>query len=151
MSLLRWMYRQGRPNRVAKVLNGVSAFLHARGLLPNYLVTLEVVGRQSGKPIRFPLVLAMLDGERYLVAMLGEQTNWVRNVAAAGGRARLLHGRAEAVRLEPVEVGRRAPIIKAFLQRAPGARPHMPIDPGAPLADFAAVAAQYPVFRIIPA
>lgn len=149
MSLLRWMYRGGRPNRVAKFLNGISAFLHMRGLQPNYLVTLEVVGRSSGRPVRFPLVMVVGGGERYLVSMLGDEVNWVRNLRAAGGAAMLHHGRSEAVRLEDVPAAQRAPILKAFVQRAPGARPHMQIAPDAPLAEFEAAAAQYPVFRVV--
>jgi F420H(2)-dependent quinone reductase len=150
MALLRWMYRGGRPNRLAKFLNGISAFLHMRGLQPNYLVTLEVVGRSSGRPVRFPLVMVAQDGERYLVAMLGAETNWVRNLRAAGGAAALHHGRVELIRLEEVAVEQRAPILRVFVQRAPGARPHMQIAPDAPLAEYEAAAAQYPVFRVIP-
>ena len=33
----------------------------------------------------------------------------------------------------------------------PGARPHLPVDRRAPLAEFERIAGQYPVFRIIPA
>lgn len=148
MGLRRWMYREGRPNRLAKFLNWFSALLHARGLLPNYLVTLEVVGRLSGKSIRFPLVLTIVNGERYLVSMLGEETNWVRNVQAAEGKARLHHGISEDVLLKPVDVSQRAPILKAFLRRAPGARPHIPIHKDAPIAEFERIAARYPVFRV---
>ena len=35
------------------------------------------------------------------------------------------------------------------LQRAPGARAHLPIDKDAPLAAFEQVAAQFPVFRVV--
>jgi hypothetical protein len=37
---------------------------------------LEVVRRQSGKTISFPLAMTVMNGERYLVSMLGENTNW---------------------------------------------------------------------------
>jgi len=47
-----------------------------------------------------------------------------------------------------VPVGERAPVLKAFLQRAPGARPHIPVDKGAPLAEFERIASQVPVFRV---
>ena len=146
--LYRWYYRGGHPNAVAKVLNNLSASLHARGVLPNYMVTLEVTGRKSGKTVRFPLVMVVKDGERYLVSMLGEDVNWVHNLRAAGGKAVLLHGAREEIVLEEVEVSRRAPILKDYLRRAPGARPHMPISKDAPLAEFEKIAAQYPVFRV---
>jgi hypothetical protein len=149
MSFHRWMYRDGRPNLLAKILNRGWAFIHSLGILPNYLVTLEVEGRKSGKLISFPLAMTVLNGERYLVSMLGEEANWVRNVQAAGGRATLLHGKSEAVLLEEVEVDQRAPVLKAYLQHAPGARPHIPVDRDALLSEFEKIADQYPVFRVL--
>ena len=150
MSLQRWFYRGGRPNRVARVLNRGGALVYARGVAPDYLVTLEVAGRRSGKTISFPLVMAVVGGERYLVSMLGEGANWVRNVRAAGGNATLRHGRREEVRLEEVAPELRAPVLKAYLKRAPGARPHLPVDKDAPLAGFEQIAPRFPVFRVVP-
>ncbi|WP_244298845.1 hypothetical protein [Micromonospora cremea] len=82
------------------------------------------------------------------MSMLGEHCNWVRNVRAAGGRATIRHGRARACRLVEVPVGERAPILKRYLQKVPGARPHFPVDRHAPLAEFEAIAVQYPAFRV---
>ena len=149
MSLARWLYRGGRPNRLASVVNRGSASLYALGLLPNYLVALEVVGRRSGRAISLPLVMAIVDGQRYLVSMLGENVDWVRNVRAAGGRAVLRHGRREEVRLEEVPVEMRAPVLKAYLRRAPGARPHVAVHKDSPLSEFERIAAQLPVFRVM--
>lgn len=95
--------------------------------------------------------MAVLDGERYLVSMLGREVAWVRNVGAAAGRAVLRHGRTEQVRLEEVPPEKRAPVLKAYLKRAPGARPHVPVDKDAPLEEFEAIAPQIPVFRVLPA
>jgi deazaflavin-dependent oxidoreductase (nitroreductase family) len=148
MAFHQWMYRDGRPNRLAIILNRGWAFIHSLGIFPNYFVTLEVVGRQSGKTIRFPLAMTVLNGERYLVSMLGKDANWVRNVKAAGGKARLRHGRSEQVCLEEVDASQRAPILKAYLQIAPGARPHIPIRKDAPVSEFEKIASQYPVFRL---
>src|SRR6266540_359789 len=130
----RWMYRSGRPNRLARLLNRISAIQFSAGILaPNHW---------------FTLVVADYEGERYLVAMLGQNVNWVRNVRAAGGRAVLRHGRREAVRLDEVEPGARAPILRRYLALAPGARAHIPVDRRAPLEEFDRVAAQIPVFRV---
>src|SRR5512138_1582972 len=148
MALKRWMYRGGRPNRLTKVINKGWAFIHSLGIFPNYLITLEVLGRQSGKTISFPLAMTVLHRERYLVSMLGENTNWVRNVRAAGGKAILRHGIREQVQLEEVDVSQRAPILKAFLGHAPGARPHIPVDKDAPLLEFETIASKFPVFKI---
>jgi deazaflavin-dependent oxidoreductase (nitroreductase family) len=145
----QWLYRGGRPNALARAMNQFWAALHSLGIAPNYMVTLEVVGRRSGRAISFPLVLVVLDGQRYLVSMLGEEAAWVRNVRAADGQAVLHHGRTEQVRLEEVAVEKRARVLKLYLQRAPGARPHLPVDKDAPLAEFEAVAAKIPVFRVV--
>jgi hypothetical protein len=145
---LRWLYRGGRPNRFARLQNRMSAIAFAAGIWPRRLGTLEVRGRRSGRTISFPVVIADHDGERYLVAMLGEGTGWVRNVRADGGRAVLRHGRREPVLLEEVPVERRPAVLRHYLQLAPGARPHIPVDRGAPLEEFAAVAPGVPVFRI---
>jgi hypothetical protein len=93
--------------------------------------------------------MAVVDGERYLVSMLGRDVAWVRNVKAAAGHAVLRHGRAEQVRLEEIAIEERARVLKAYLQRAPGARPHIPVDENAPLAEFEAIAEQFPVFRVL--
>jgi hypothetical protein len=76
--------------------------------------------------------------------------NWVRNARAAGGRVVIRHGRREQVRLEEVAPDLRAPVLKAYLQRAPNARTHLPVDKDAPLAEFGRVSHGLPVFRIVP-
>jgi deazaflavin-dependent oxidoreductase (nitroreductase family) len=147
-TLHRWPYQGGRPNLLARVLNRGWAAVHSLGVAPNYMVTLEVRGRHSGRVISFPLAMVVLDGERYLVSMLGNQADWVRNVRAAGGHATLRHGRTEQVLLEEVAVEKRARVLKAYLRLAPGARPHISVDKDAPLETFEAIAAQIPVFRL---
>jgi deazaflavin-dependent oxidoreductase (nitroreductase family) len=145
---LRWLYRGGRPNRFARLQNRASALVFAAGIWPQRLAALEVRGRRSGRTVSFPVVITDHDGERYLVAMLGEGASWVRNVRADGGRAVLRHGRREKVRLEEVDAEDRPSILRRYLELAPGARPHIPIDRTAPLDDFARVASTISVFRI---
>lgn len=144
----RWLYRGNRPHLLARALNRIWAVLHARGIAPGWLVTLEVPGRRSGRTISFPLVMTSAGGERFLVSMLGNEAAWVANVRANGGNAVLRHGREERVRLEEVAPSERAPVLKEYLRRAPGARPHVPVSKDAPLAAFEAIAAEFPVFRI---
>ena len=147
----RWLYRGHRQGRLAWVLNLFSAAIGFSGLAPNYLVTLQVVGRRSGRVSSFPLVMAVVDGQRYLVSMLGTDVPWVRNLEAANGRAVLCHGRREEVRLETVPIAQRAPILKEYLRRAPGARPHIAVDKDAPLVEFERIAPSLPVYRVLPA
>jgi deazaflavin-dependent oxidoreductase (nitroreductase family) len=118
------------------------------GIASDDYVTLEVTGRKSGRTVSFPLVMVVISGERYLVSMLGENAQWVRNVRAAGGRAVLRSGGREEVQLEEVSADQRAPILKAYLQIATGARPHVPVDKDAPLIEFEKIAASFPVFRL---
>lgn len=142
----RWLYRGKRPNWIARTLNRAGAAIASLGVAPNYLVTLEVIGRKSGRTISLPVVVAVVNGQRYLVSMLGDNVQWVQNVRAAGGRAALLSGGREEIQLEEVPVDQRAPILRAYLQRAPGARPHVPVKKDAELAEFEKVAAAFPVF-----
>ncbi len=147
--LERWMYQGGRPNRLARLMNRAAAHQAAAGRAPERLVKLEVPGRRTGRPTSVPLVIADLDARRYLVAMLGERTNWVHNVRAAGGHAVLRHGIRERVRLVEVDTADRAPVLRRYLACAPGARPHLPVDRRAPLVEFERIAAHIPVFHIV--
>jgi deazaflavin-dependent oxidoreductase (nitroreductase family) len=145
----RRLYRGKRPNWLARIANRATAAIASTGVAHDYLVTLEVTGRKSGRTLSLPVVVAIVEGERYLVSMLGEKVSWVQNVRAAGGRAVLRSGGREEIQLEEVPAEQRAPILKAYLQRAPGARPHVPVNKDAPLAEFQMIAAAFPVFRII--
>jgi hypothetical protein len=145
---LRWLYRGRRPNRFARLQNRASAVIFGTGIWPQRAAALEIRGRSSGRIISFPVVIADHKGERYVVAMLGKDTNWVRNARAAGGQAVLRHGRREAVRLEEVATDARPAILRRYLALAPGARPHIPVDRRAPLEEFERIAPQIPIFRI---
>jgi deazaflavin-dependent oxidoreductase (nitroreductase family) len=129
-------------------MNRATAAVASTGVTANYLETLEVIGRKSGRTFSLPVVIAAVDGERYLVSMLGDKVSWVQNVRAAGGRAVLRSAGREQVQLEEVPAEQRAPILRAYLQRTPGARPHVPVNKDAALAEFQQVAAAFPVFRV---
>lgn len=147
----RWMYRGPRPNRLARAMNAFGAWQYSRGWLTlGRAATLEVTGRRSGNRVSVPVVIADYDGSRYLVSMLGERANWVRNVRAAEGAVTLRQGAAHDVRLVEMPAEQRAPILKRYLDLAPGARPHVEVSRTAPLAEFERVADRYPVFRIDP-
>jgi hypothetical protein len=142
------MYRHNRPNKWARWQNRLSAAVFGSGAWPKRAAALEVRGRSSGRMISFPVAIADYDGERYLVSMLGENVNWVRNVRAADGEAVLRHGKSEAIRLVEVPAEARAPILRRYLEVAPGGRPHIPVDRRAPLEEFEKIAPAIPVFRI---
>lgn len=147
-SVDRWLYRGGRPHRLARVLNAASAALAGAGLTPERLVRLEVIGRRSGRTISLPVVVADYMGERYLASMLGENASWVLNVRAAGGRAVLRHRYREEVQLDEVGPGERGPILRRYLECSPGARTHIAVDERAPVEAFRDAAAHIPIFRV---
>jgi len=145
----RWLYRGKRPNWVARIVNRATVAVGSLGAAPGYLAALEVTGRTSGRTFSLPVVIAIVEGERYLVSMLGENVSWVQNVRAAAGKAVLRSGQREEIQLEDVPIDQRAPILKAYLQRAPGARPHVPVNKDATLEEFQSVAGEFPVFRVV--
>ena len=119
------------------------------GLLPRRWVTLEVGGRRTGRVTRFSVVIADVGGQWYVVSTLGE-CNWVRNVRAAGGQATLRRRLACPVLLVEVPVDKRAPVIRRYVRRVPGGRPHIPIDRHEPVEAFETIASDYPVFQVMP-
>jgi hypothetical protein len=145
----RWLYRGHRPNWMARIENRVYAALFSWGILPDSMVTLEVTGRTSGRMIFLPMAVTVVNGQRYLVSMLGGQVQWVHNVRAAGGRVVFHRQGREEVLLAEVPAEQRAPILKAYLQRAPGARPHIPVHKDAPLAEFEQIAPAFPIFWVV--
>ena len=146
----RWLYRGKRPGWIATFANKAWAAVVSAGLGGDLYVTLEMVGRKSGKKFSLPLVVGRVDGQRYLVSMLGEDVQWVKNVRAAKGNVTIRHGKREKVQLVEVPTEQRAPVIKAYLQRATGAAPHIAVSKDAPLTEFEKIAAAYPVFRVVP-
>ena len=146
---LRAMYRGGRGNATARRYAWFWNRAFRLGLLPRRWVTLEVRGRRTGTVTRFPLGMADIGGQWYVVSMLGE-CNWVWNVRAAQGRVTLRRRRARAVRLFEVPVDERAPVIRRYVGRVPGGRPHIPVDRHEPVEAFETIACDYPVFRVVP-
>jgi deazaflavin-dependent oxidoreductase (nitroreductase family) len=148
------------PPRLYARLQWLGLALTWLGLSPRGVVTLEVPGRRSGVIRRTNLLLATHDGQGYLVALAGE-SQWVRNVRAAGGRVVLGRRRhRRPATLVEVAAKDRAPVIRAYLLRwgrRPGstavtreARVYFGVGADLTLAEIGAVADRYPVFRVIP-
>jgi hypothetical protein len=138
-------------------LNWLGVLLTSLGLAPRDAITLQVRGRTSGKVRRVPILRTGYRGEDYLVALAGE-SQWVRNVRAAQGRATIRRRGSRAVTLEELSPAERPEIIAAYLDAgrrrsgptagADQARFYFGLDPDAPLDDIRAIADHYPVFRI---
>jgi hypothetical protein len=63
---LRLFYRDWRPTRLGRLVNGAWACLSGLGLTPRVLLTLQVKGRRSGRLRTTVLVVARHDGQRCL-------------------------------------------------------------------------------------
>lgn len=112
---------------------------------------LHVRGRRTGQWRTVPVNPLTLDGERYLVAPRGN-TEWVRNLRAAGtGRLQLGRKYEDFVATEVADADK-APIIRAYLQlwAMETKRFFDGLDADSSDADIAAVAPGFPVFRIEP-
>ena len=77
---------------------------------------LEVRGRKSGVPRRTPVNLLSVGGVRYLVAPRG-QTQWVRNLRAAGDGDLLLGRRREHFHATEVVDSDKEEVLRAYLRR----------------------------------
>lgn len=53
----QWLYRGQRPNWIARVLNRATAAVASPGIASDYVVTLEVTGRKSGRMISLPIAV----------------------------------------------------------------------------------------------
>ena len=148
--VLRLFYRDWRPTRVGRWVNRVASWWSGLGLVRKIAV-LEVRGRASGQRRSIPVVIATVEGERYLVSMLGPGSDWVKNVEAARGDAVLRQGPRRRVHLVGVPPAKRAPILSEYVRVATSGRHHFPVTVGAPLTEFQTIAERYPVYRIDPA
>ena len=145
---LRFFYRNWRPTRIGKIWNRAIAWISGLGLTPQILLTLQVKDRRSGRLYSTILVVAHHLGQRYLVSMLGDRSEWVQDVRAAGGKALIKRGRSWPIVLTDIPPAERAPILKAWCQIATSGRKHLPVAYDAPVSAFESIAADYPVFRI---
>jgi deazaflavin-dependent oxidoreductase (nitroreductase family) len=155
----KWLfYHDRRPTRLGRAVNHGWALIVSTGLTPEVwpgeprygTISLETVGRRSGKRRAQVVTWVEHEGERYLVSILGDKSAWVRNAKAAGGRATIHHGRRRPVRLEEVPVEERAPKIRSYLKRtARDTQVHLGVEPDAPIEEFERIAPDHPVFRIV--
>lgn len=101
-----------RPPWGARVIGNRMARLFARSVLS----TLSVRGRKSGQWRKVPVAVLERDGERYLIAPRG-QTDWSRNLRAAGSGRLARKGRVEEFDAVEVPVAERPPLIEDYLSR----------------------------------
>ncbi len=134
--------------RRQRLLNTIFIRLVRLGIVPGAHL-ISVPGRKSGVMRTTPVFVLRHDGHRWLVAGF-EQADWVKNLRASGW-CLLIHDHCEervaVVEVEEPEV--RAPLLQAFVRRAPGGNRGFTIKADAPLPKFMVIAPEHPVFRIV--
>lgn len=105
------MAPNGRPPSFVELLNPLARRVLRLGPLlgPNALITVR--GRKSGVPRTTPVALLEIDGKRWVIGTFGE-TNWVRNLRAAGEATVTIGRRHEEVVAEELDVASRATFFR---------------------------------------
>src|SRR5688572_26803024 len=98
------------------VFNPLVSGLTRLGISPRGSRKLRVRGRKSGEWRTVPVNPLTLDGERYLVAPRGE-TEWVRNLRAAGGGELQAGRRTEEFTSIELDDDAKPAILRGYLER----------------------------------
>jgi deazaflavin-dependent oxidoreductase (nitroreductase family) len=108
--------RYVEPGAVDRVMNRVVAALTRMGVSLWGSRILYVRGRSSGAWRTTPVNLLTHEGRRYLVAPRG-QTQWVRNLRAAGGGELHLGRRVERFTATELADHAKPPVLRAYVDR----------------------------------
>ena len=140
------------PGRWTRMFNAVVALCTRWGITVWGSRQLYVRGRSSGELRQTPVNLLDFSGSRYLIAPRGI-TQWVRNLRAAGEGELRLGRRVEHFTPQELTDAEKPAVLRAYLQRwkfeigvfFDGVGPDSTDD------ELLAIAAGYPVFRVLPA
>lgn len=133
------------------VFNRVVAATTRAGLSVWGSRVLRVRGRSSGQWRSTPVNVLQLEGRRYLVAPRGE-TQWVRNLRAAGGGELVLGRRVEPFRAtEVADEEEKITVLRAYLKRwrAEVGVFFEGVSAQSAHSDLARIAPRHPVFRLV--
>ena len=131
-----------------RLMNGTARWLTRIGISVQGTRVLAVRGRRSGEWRTIVLNPIAVDGHRYLVAPRGE-TQWARNLRAAGGGELRVGRRVEAFTATEVQNADRAPILRAYLDAYGwSAGRFFAVAADSTDAELTAAAPDHPVFRI---
>ena len=133
------------------VFNPTVALLTRQGISVLGSRVLAVKGRTSGQWRTTPVNLLTFGGRRYLVAPRGE-TQWVRNLRAAGTGELRVGRRAESFRGRELTDDEKVPVLRAYLKRwkaevgifFEGTGPDSTDD------QLRAIAPRHPAFEVLP-
>jgi len=134
------------------VFNPLVAVLTRHGVSVAGSRVLAVRGRTSGEWRTTPVNLLGLEGRRYLVAPRGE-TQWVRNLRAAGTGELRVGKQAEAFRGRELADDEKVPVLRAYLKRWKAETGIFFEGTGADSShdEIRAIAPKHPAFEVLPA
>ena len=144
--------RRGPLGLPARAINGaVSAVVGRAGVPVPGLFMLRLHGRRSGALHSTPVMVVREMGSRYLVAPRGE-TEWTRNLRAAGWGELMRGRRVERVRAVEVDGRERQRALRRYLRRHGWlTRRLFNLPRGSVRAeDLRRIAPQHAVFRLAP-
>lgn len=108
--------RYEEPNRAARTANAAIRWLAEMGISIAGTRALRVRGRKSGKQRGVVVNLLTVDGVDYLVSPRGN-TQWARNVRAAGVVAMGPRWRSERLRVAEVDDAAKPEVLRRYLAR----------------------------------
>lgn len=137
-----------QPTPVERLANRILAVLLRFGLAAGYVHMLDVRGRKSGRVYSVPVDLMEWHDRKYLVAPRGN-TQWVRNVRAAGEITLRRGSSSRRFSFTELDDSAKAPYLKEYLKRYRGAvQRFFTLTPDDSEAAFSGIAARYPVFEL---
>ena len=137
------------PNRSARIFNATVGQLTRMGFSVYGSRVLAVRGRKSGEWRTTPVNPLTIDGQRYLISPRGN-TQWVRNMRAAGGGELRIGRRVEKFTATELPIEERPAVLRAYLKKwkfEVGVF-FQGVGPDAPEEKMLAIAPDHPVFRI---
>jgi deazaflavin-dependent oxidoreductase (nitroreductase family) len=140
-----------QPDRGTHLFNSAVTVLTRAGVSVYGSRVLAVRGRSSGEWRTTPVNPLTLNGQRYLVAPRGE-TQWVRNMRAAGGGELRVGRRTERFTATEVADADKPAVLRAYLKRWKFeiGMFFQGVGPDASDTRLLEIAPGYPVFRVTP-
>jgi len=138
-----------KPKSADKIFNAAVGGLTRLGVSVWGSRVLRVQGRKSGLWRSNPVNLLTVDGQRYLVAPRGE-TEWVRNLRAAGGGELVVGRRVERFTADELGDDTKVEVLRAYLRRwkFEVGRFFGGVSADSPDDDLRRIAPEHPVFLV---
>ncbi len=143
--------KYNRPDWATKnIFNPLIALATRLGLSMRGSRILAVRGRKSGEWRTTPVNLLHYEGQRYLVAPRGN-TQWSRNLRAAGGGELRLGSKREEFRIEELADDAKLDVIRAYLKlwKMETGKWFDGVTHESPDEDVRRIAPDHPAFRIL--